>query len=197
MKWCQDHGQVLFSIAFWKTLLYVFPQSCGCFFPGQPEIIALSEILRVNCCVWEIRQGYAEVIFRHLLTNPILGTSTVHLNYASRRHYEFTDVGKVNTYPCKHILKASNIFFGRTLCRLKFLPTIIVDPTDHDDLVQSLHHNQLVFIADNLLFWVKLILCNYRHTDSESDRHHRFRRLLIIEGWSKNLNWWFKINLQK
>lgn len=62
---------------------------------GQPEIIALSEILRVNCCVWEVRQGYAEVIFRHLLTSQIPGTNTVHLHYASRRHYEFTDIGKV------------------------------------------------------------------------------------------------------
>jgi hypothetical protein len=47
-------------------------------------------------------QGYAEVIFRHLLTNPILGTSTVHLHYASRRHYEFSkDVSKVRMI--KHI----------------------------------------------------------------------------------------------
>ena len=96
MKWSQDRGQVLFFIAaFWITFALCFPIIMKVFFSGQPEIIALSELLRVNCCVWEIRQGYAEVIFRHLLPNPILGTSTVHLHYASRNHYEFTDVGKV------------------------------------------------------------------------------------------------------
>jgi hypothetical protein len=86
-------------------------------FSGDPEIIALSEILRVNSCVWEIRHGYAEVIFHHLFTNPIPGTSTVHLHYASRRHYEFTDIGKVKTpcklYPCKLLYLPMQNLIGR------------------------------------------------------------------------------------
>jgi hypothetical protein len=80
---------------------------------GQPEIIALSEILRVNCCVWEVRQGYAEVIFRHLLTSQVPGTHTVHLHYASRRHYEFTDISKVKTIQpvlSKPLMKDSYFF---------------------------------------------------------------------------------------
>ena len=112
--------------------------------------MALSEILRVNCCVWEIRQGYAEVIFRYLLTNPIPGTSTVHLHYASRRHYEFTDVGKVKT--TKHATfhwRIHNIFC-RTLCLLKFFPMIIVDPADNDALVHSRHKQFAVRLQMNL-----------------------------------------------
>jgi hypothetical protein len=125
-------------------------------FSGDPEIIALSEILRVNSCVWEIRHGYAEVIFRHLLTNPIPGTSTVHLHYASRRHYEFTDIRKVKTI--KHLPMQTFILthakfnwkihciLCRTLCLLKLSPMIIVDLEDHAALVHSLH-KQLVEIA--------------------------------------------------
>ena len=65
------------------------------FFSGQPEIMALSEILLVNSVVWEVKQGYAQAVFRHLLPHPVAGTRTVHLHYASRRHYEHTDIDKV------------------------------------------------------------------------------------------------------
>jgi hypothetical protein len=80
---------VQYSVLHFESLYFSF------LFSGDREIIALSEILRVNSCVWEIRHGHVEVIFRHLLTNPIPGTSTVHLHYASRLHYEFTDIPKV------------------------------------------------------------------------------------------------------
>ncbi len=90
MKCFQDLGQVLLFLAQYSVLLFAFFYF-SVLFSGDPEIIALSEILCVNSCVWEIQHGYAELIFRHLLTNPIPGTSTVHLHYASRRHYEFTD----------------------------------------------------------------------------------------------------------
>ena len=56
--------------------------------------MALCRILNVNCVIWEIQQQYAEVIFRHQVQNP-LSTRTVHLRYASRRHYESTDIPKV------------------------------------------------------------------------------------------------------
>jgi hypothetical protein len=100
MKCPQDLGRVLLFLTQYSVLHFAFP-FFSVLFSEDPEIIALSEILRVNSCVWKIRHGYAEVIFRHLLTNPIPGTSTVHLHYASRRHYEFTDIGKVKTM--KHL----------------------------------------------------------------------------------------------
>ena len=94
MKWPQDLGQVKLFLTQYSDWLLAFLHFCV-LLSGQPEIIALSEILRVNCCVWEVRQGYAEVIFHHLLISQAPGTNTVHLHYASRRHYEFTDISKV------------------------------------------------------------------------------------------------------
>ncbi len=66
-------------------------------FSGQPEIMALSNMLGVNCIVWEVlvKQGYVQAIFRHLHPHPIAETRTVHLHYASQRHYEYTDIPKV------------------------------------------------------------------------------------------------------
>ena len=57
--------------------------------------MALSDMLGVNCIVWEIKQGYAQSIFRHLHPRPITETRTVHLHYASQRHYEYTNIPKV------------------------------------------------------------------------------------------------------
>ena len=56
--------------------------------------MALCRILNVNCFIWEVRQQYAEVIFRHQIQDS-LRVRTVHLRYASRRHYESTDIPKV------------------------------------------------------------------------------------------------------
>ena len=65
--------------------------------------MALCRILNVNCFIWEVRQQYAEVIFRHQVQDP-LRAQTVHLRYASRRHYESTDIPKVCfTFDCFYI----------------------------------------------------------------------------------------------
>ena len=66
-------------------------------FSGRQEIMALSNMLGVNCVVWEVKQGYAQAVFRHLHLHPIAETRTVlvHLHYASQRHYEYTDIPKV------------------------------------------------------------------------------------------------------
>ena len=70
----------------------------GALFSGQPEIMALSDMLGVNCIVWEVKQGYAQAVFRHLHPHPIAETRTVHLHYASQRHYEYTDIPKVFSF---------------------------------------------------------------------------------------------------
>ena len=62
---------------------------------GQPEIIALSELLRVHSVVWQVHQGYAEAIFQHRIQSPSPTTIAVHLHYDSGRHYEDTDIPKV------------------------------------------------------------------------------------------------------
>jgi hypothetical protein len=64
-------------------------------FSGRQEIMALSNMLGVNCIVWEVKQGYAQAVFHHLHPHPIAETRTVHLHYASQRHYEYTDIPKV------------------------------------------------------------------------------------------------------
>ena len=64
-------------------------------FSGEHEIMTLSDMLGVNCIVWEVKQGYAQAIFRHLHPHSVAATRTVHLHYASRRHYEYTDIPKV------------------------------------------------------------------------------------------------------
>jgi hypothetical protein len=60
---------------------------------GQTEIIALSELYDVNCIVWEVKDGYAEQIFRHMAVSS--DAITVHLHMAGRKHYEFTDIPTV------------------------------------------------------------------------------------------------------
>ena len=110
--------------------------------PGQPKISALCEVLRVNCCVWEVRQGHAQVLFRYILTNSIPGTITVHLHYASRLHYEYTDINPVRNISISTLYWAFIIFFvSRTFCLLKLLLTTTDALTDHDDRVLS-HLNE-------------------------------------------------------
>ena len=57
--------------------------------------MALCELLNVNCVVWELRQQYAEVIFQFQRPGQ---NQSVHLHYTSRRHYEYTDIPKVNLF---------------------------------------------------------------------------------------------------
>ena len=92
-------------------------------FSGEPEIMALCELLNVNCVVWELRQQYAEVIFQFQRPGR---TPSVHLHYASRRHYENTDIPKVNLFQFfkKHLTILFTYIFSGLLsscCSCSFL----------------------------------------------------------------------------
>ena len=97
--------------------------------------MALSEILHVNSVVWEVHQGYAQAVFRHLPQQPVPVTNTVHLHYASRRHYEYTDIPKVlyKYYYIFHTIPIHNLdFFSRILFLLKYFLMIIDAPLAND-----------------------------------------------------------------
>jgi hypothetical protein len=93
------------------------------FFSGEPEIMALCELLNVNCVVWELRQQYAEVIFQFQRPGR---NQSIHLHYASRRHYEYTDIPKVNLFQFfkKHLAIFFTYIFSGLLsscCSCSFL----------------------------------------------------------------------------
>ena len=57
--------------------------------------MALCEILDINCIIWELHQQYAEVLFRFQRPGQ---NQTLHLHYSARRHYEYTDIPKVDLF---------------------------------------------------------------------------------------------------
>ena len=91
--------------------------------------MALCEILDVNCIIWELRQQYAEVIFRYQRPGQ---SQTVHLLYAARRHYEYTDILKVNLFLFFHNNLA--ILFTCIFFRNSFLQLLLHMPDNEGHL---------------------------------------------------------------